>query len=77
MKKEVFLTSYFGGLLSRPPPEGFPGFLLGQPPLPLPTFFTSLRAYIDFAYSAAPANASIQASGLLPDVFFQLQILVE
>jgi len=40
-EREGLLTNYFGGLLSRPPPEGLPGFLLGQPPLPLPTFFTS------------------------------------
>jgi hypothetical protein len=38
---EDFPTNHFGGLLSRPPPEGLSGFLLGQPPLPLPTFFTS------------------------------------
>ena len=29
-----YSNNYFGGLLSRPPPDGFPGFLLGQPPLP-------------------------------------------
>ena len=26
----------FGGLLSRPPPDGLPGVLLGQPPFPRP-----------------------------------------
>lgn len=37
-KRNDFSKNYlfFGGLLSRPPPEGLPGFLLGQPPFPRP-----------------------------------------
>jgi hypothetical protein len=50
---------HFDGLLSRPPPDGLPGFLLGQPPPfpppfppppPLPNFsplFILLRNQMD------------------------------
>ncbi len=46
--------NYFGGLLSRPPPEGPPpGFLVGQPLLPFPIHFTSsifVRNYLTIVY---------------------------